>query len=238
MNSNEVQRALEAAGTAQNRKVYARHGVREPMFGVSYATQRKLAKRLGTDDLLAVELWASGNHDARILATTIADPAATKRSRVEVWMKDLDNYVLTDALALLVAKSPDAPALRKKLIRVKGEWTSTLGWSMVAQACVRDMPVIEDELEDYLGIIEGEIHQRPNRTRYAMNVALIAIGCRGGELSKRAIAVAKRIGKVEVDHGETGCKTPDAAPYIERTLAHYRARPKARPAKKTRATKH
>jgi hypothetical protein len=52
-----------------------------------------------------------------------------------------------------------------------------------------------------------------------MNNALIAIGCRNPTLTKRALAASKRIGKVEVDHGETGCKTPDAAEYIQRTLA-------------------
>jgi 3-methyladenine DNA glycosylase AlkD len=56
---------LEALGTAQNRKVYARHGVAEPMFGVSFAHLRKLGKKLHPDHDLARALWASGNHDAR-----------------------------------------------------------------------------------------------------------------------------------------------------------------------------
>ena len=59
---------LEALGTAQNRKVYARHGVGEPMFGVSFAHLRKLGKKLRHDHDLARALWASGNHDARVLA--------------------------------------------------------------------------------------------------------------------------------------------------------------------------
>ena len=52
-----------------------------------------------------------------------------------------------------------------------------------------------------------------------MNQTLIAIGVRSPRLEKRARAVAKAIGKVEVDHGDTSCKTPDATAYIERTLA-------------------
>ena len=55
-----------------------------------------------------------------------------------------------------------------------------------------------------------------------MNDAIIGIGVRGGACTKAALATAKRVGKVEVDHGETGCKTPDAAGYIAKTLA-YRA---------------
>jgi hypothetical protein len=52
-----------------------------------------------------------------------------------------------------------------------------------------------------------------------MNMSLICIGCRPG-LTKKVLAAAGRIGKVEVDHGDTSCKTPDVADYIKKTLAH------------------
>jgi hypothetical protein len=55
-----------------------------------------------------------------------------------------------------------------------------------------------------------------------MNMALIAIGVRSAGLRKLALAAAKRIGKVEVDHGDTSCKTPDAAAYIAKTVDHRR----------------
>ena len=64
------------------------------------------------------------------------------------------------------------------------------------------------------------IHAAPNAEREGMNLAVIAIGCRSPGLRKAAIAAAKRIGKVEVDHGDTACKTPDAAEYIEKSWAH------------------
>ena len=67
-----------------------------------------------------------------------------------------------------------------------------------------------------LATIEKEIHRSPNWARYAMNGALISIGVYKPTLRKKAIEAAKRIGKVEVDHGETYCKTPDAVPYIEK----------------------
>ena len=60
----------------------------------------------------------------------------------------------------------------------------------------------------YLEQIGREIHGRPNRTRYAMNNALIAIGIRNHALEAQAAAVAAQIGVVEVDHGETNCQTP------------------------------
>jgi len=72
----------------------------------------------------------------------------------------------------------------------------------------------------YLALIERTIHTAPNAEREGMNMALILIGCRNAALRKAATAAAKRIGKVEIDHGDTACKTPDAAQYIDKTWAH------------------
>ena len=73
--------------------------------------------------------------------------------------------------------------------------------------------------KDRLKTIEREIHKRKNRTKHSMNMALCAIGIGRDALRTEAIAVAKRIGKVDVDHGETNCKTPDAAAYIQKAAA-------------------
>ena len=61
MNFDQAMKELEAAGTAQNRKVYARHGAGENMFGVSFSNQEKLRKQIKTDHALAEQLWATGN---------------------------------------------------------------------------------------------------------------------------------------------------------------------------------
>ncbi len=68
--------------------------------------------------------------------------------------------------------------------------------------------------------IKTGIHGSENWVRYAMNNALINIGVRNAKLEKIAIAAAGRIGTVEVDHGETGCKTPEAVAYIKKTVAY------------------
>lgn len=75
----------------------------------------------------------------------------------------------------------------------------------------------------YLETIERDIHQRANRVREAMNSALIAIGMRSPALEEQALAIAAAIGKVHVDHGDTGCKTPDAAAYIHKARARQKA---------------
>lgn len=73
--------------------------------------------------------------------------------------------------------------------------------------------------EELVPMIEAKIHQSKNHARYAMSNALIAIGMRSAKLEKLAITAAKRIGTVEVDHGETNCKTPEAVAYIKRARA-------------------
>lgn len=213
--------ALEQAGTAQNRKVNAKHGVGPAQCGVSYAELKKLAKAAGCDQALAVGLWGSGNHDARVLATMVADPAAFTAPELDAWARDLDNYLVCDAFGSLVARSPLAAGRATAWRGHKGEWVATAGWNVTAHLAMRD-DADEPALAALIPGIAGAIHDRPNRVRHAMNMALIAIGARGGALEKAALAAAARIGKVEVDHGETSCRTPDAADYIRRTVAHRR----------------
>src|SRR5256885_16659489 len=75
------------------------------------------------------------------------------------------------------------------------------------------------EVDRLLTKIEREIHRSKNRVRHSMNGALITIGLRDAAFEKKALAAAGRIGKVEVDHGDTACQTPDAAAYIRKTAA-------------------
>jgi 3-methyladenine DNA glycosylase AlkD len=210
---------LESAGTDQNRKVYGKHGVQEPMHGVSFAALGKLKKAIKTDHPLARQLWTTGNHDARILATMIADALQMTEADLETWVGDLDNYVITDAFSKMAAQSSFARKKMQQWTRKPDEWMSTAGWNLLGLLAM-DKNQPDDLLDSYVRRIEAEIHDAPNRTRHAMNGALIGIGSRGGSLAQKAVAAAKRIGKVEVDHGETGCQTPEAAPYIAKMLQH------------------
>ena len=219
MNVEQALEQLEEMGTAQNRKVYARHGVREQMFGVSFANQNKLAKSIKRDHTLAVELWDSGNHDARILATMVADPALADDGFLEAWAAELDSYVITDAFSGFVGKTSHARAKAEQWTGAEGEWQGRAGWHLVAHLAMKDQDLPDSYFGALLATIEAEVHSRKNRVRDAMNNALIAIGIRNAELQEQALAAAARIGKVEVDHSETGCKTPDATDYIHRTLA-------------------
>ena len=222
MNLQQALQQLEELGTAQNRKVYARHGVNPNMFGVSYANLNKLAKSSKRDHPLARELWATGNHDARVLATMVANPVQADDRLLDSWVADLDSYVITDAFSGFVGKTALAQAKSEEWIISDEEWPGRAGWHLVAHLAMKDQDLPDAYFAAHLATIEGEIHTRKNRVKDAMNNALIAIGIRNPALEQQALAAATRIGKVEVDHGQTGCKTPDAAEYIRRTLERRR----------------
>ena len=220
----EVIGALKKAGTAQNRKVCARHGVTDAMYGVSFAKLNALKKKIKQNHVLAEKLWNTENHDARILACMIGDPVQMDRELLDAWVGVINNYVLGDQFSGFAAKSGFAHSCIEDWTMDEREFVAQVGWNVVSLFAVH-----RDDLDDlffvpWLSIAAREIHERPNRVRHAMNQAVIAIGCRSEALREQALAVSERIGKVQVDHGKTGCKTPDAAGYINRTWLRKRAK--------------
>lgn len=212
----EILAELEALGSEQTRKTYRRHGVGENQYGVSYAKLAKLHKRIKHDHELARQLWATGNHDARILATMIADPKQADRALLETWGQELENYVQADGLAGYIGKTSLARELMEQWTRSPDERIGTVGWGLLATLAIQDKALSDDYFAGYLGSIARDIHGSPNRVRHAMNNALIAIGMRGPALEAQALAATQRIGAVRVDHGQTNCQTPDAAAYIRK----------------------
>ncbi len=220
----EVMRELQSMGTDQNRKVYRRHGIGENLFGVSFANLNKLAKAIRKDNALAGELWATGNADARNLATLVMDAETLTAKVLMGWIRSIDTYVHADLLGgKVAAKHPSAKTIMGECMKAKGDFVQQVGWDIAAVLSM-DGKMSDAEAEALLEKIEAVIHKSPNRTRHAMNGTVIAVGLRGPAFKKKAIATARRIGKVEVDHGETGCITPDAEPYILKAVARKKAK--------------
>lgn len=216
MEIQQVLAELESMGTAQNRKIYTRHGVGANMFGVSYANLKALKKKIKVNHPLARELWATGNHDARVLATMVADPKKMDDAELEAWCRNLNCYTLSDSYSGLAVRSPLAEQKAAEWVNVDQEWMERAGWLVLAQL-MADAALPDETFLPCLETIASDIHNRKNRVKDAMNTALISAGIRNDDLRQKALAIAAQIGKVEVDHGETGCKTPDAMGYIRRT---------------------
>jgi 3-methyladenine DNA glycosylase AlkD len=231
VNLREVMKQMKACGTEQNRKTWRRHGIQGEMFGVSFANLYKFQKQIKVDHELAERLWATGNYDAQVLATLVADPNAMTDKQFEEWAKGLNSHGIAVMYGKLLIRSPLARKKADKWHKSKEELIASLGWILISGLALGDNELPDEYFDTHLKHIESGIHKQKNLVRYEMNGALITIGLRNERLEKKAMEVAKKIGKVMVDHGDTDCKTPDAVEYIARTKA-YRNKKKAKAAAK------
>lgn len=217
MNVEDILATFKTLGKPQTAAIYKRHGSGDNVYGVLTSEITKIKKKIKVDHALAMELWNTGNAEARILALLIADPARMSRADADALVKDGPVRFLGCYLSDLLARGSIADATMRAWMKSKEECHREMGYGILGVR-LRDHPesISDADAEKILATIEKEIHRSPNRARYAMNGALISIGVFKLTLRKEAIEVAKRVGKVEVDHGETNCKTPDAVSYIEK----------------------
>lgn len=219
MTLDEVMATLEKAGSAQTKKTYLRHGAKEPLFGVQFATLKDLSKKLRTNHDLACALWDTGNFDARNLAVKLADPAQMTPARLDAWARANDVPMCVSYVAALASEGPHGLARAEAWLRAADVVTRGTGWSLVGALAMRDEVTADAWFLARLAEIERTIKAVPNAERGTMNQALIAIGGRSAALRKAVAAAAKRIGPVDVDHGDTACKTPDAREYVDKAWA-------------------
>ncbi len=235
LSRDEVMSALEKAGSAQRRKTYARHGAREPMFGVSFADLKALMKRIKVDQELALGLWSTGNFDARNLAVKIADPLLMSPADLDRWANEHTARGCQAYVAHLAAEGRHGQSRVEAWLKSTSEEQRCCGWMLTGALAMRNEDLEAAWFGARIAAIGKTIHGAPNREREAMNGALIAIGGRDAASRKAALAAAKRIGPLSVDHGDTACKTPDAASYIEKTWAHATAKNFSSPAAQERS---
>ena len=217
MTAAEILAALKKLGKPTTAAIYKRHGAGDNVFGVLTTEIGKLVKKIKVDHALAMELWKSGNADARMLALQIADPQKLSESDAEALLDNPHPHFTAYYLCALLARSPVAETKMRAWMKSTDEAVRESGYALLAHRLKGDAGCVSDaDAGKILATIEKEIHGSANRARYTMNNALIAIGVFKPSLKKKAVDAAKRIGKVEVDHGETDCKTPDAVAYIEK----------------------
>lgn len=230
-----VMETLEQAGSEQTRKTYRRHGAPEPLFGVSFATLKALLKQIGVDHELALSLWETGNYDARNLALKIADPAQMDAATLDRWARTGATRSCKDYVAALAGESGQGRRCAAAWLADGDPPMRAIGWSLVGVLAMGDAEAGDAAFLAWLTEIERSIHTVSDGERGAMNQALIAIGSRNAALRAAATDAAHRIGQVRVDHGDTACKTPEAAGYIDKAWAHSLAKGYASPAEHERA---
>ena len=130
------------------------------------------------------------------------------------WVQEVDYYCLMDVLMTAICTSPIAIERMEDWTKSDDEWIGRAGWSLLANIAIKNKTLQDDFFSPYLEEIKVNIHNEKIE-KEAMNSALIAIGIRNEDLERKAIEIAREIGKVHVDHGATSCKTPDAESYIK-----------------------
>lgn len=166
----------------------ARYGIvtKAPVYGVPVAKLRAMAKRIGYDHALAEALWASGNHDARMLATMVDDPADVSPAQMERWVKDMDNWGLVDTACFHYwDRTPHAHKQIEKWAKAKPEFTKRAALALLASCAVHKQGTDEEFLRG-LELIEVHANDPRNFVKKAVNWALRAIGGKASPKLRRA----------------------------------------------------
>ncbi|WP_442484623.1 DNA alkylation repair protein [Aeoliella sp. SH292] len=214
----QVMAALEAKGSAQTRKTFARHGAPvDSMFGVKVGDIKEIAKKIKGNQELALALYDTGNSDAMYLAGMVADGRQMTKAQLNAWAKGATWRMIADsAVAGVAAESPHACELALKWMDSKKPLIASAGWNTYS-LYLSVTPDADLDLAEIKTLVERatcEVHSAPDRVGYAMNNFVICVGTYVAPLLKFAKAAAKKIGKVEIDMGDTACKVPLASEYI------------------------
>ncbi|HZS37298.1 MAG TPA: DNA alkylation repair protein [Polyangia bacterium] len=204
-------------------KVWARAGMpTEKYLGAGLSKLKALAKTIKKDHALALGLWATGIHDARLLATMVADPKLADAALCRRWMADVTFWDLADKLAQnVVAKTPHARALVEEWLKSDREWVKRGAFATIAAAAAS---ADEAQLQAWLGAIRRGLDDAQNFVRDGANNALIYVGRAGKpKAHAAALALARAHGPVEVDYGESSCQVPDAVKILGGAAARRRA---------------
>jgi 3-methyladenine DNA glycosylase AlkD len=186
---------LRALGNPANLPGMARYGIKvENALGVSVPSMRKLAREAGRDTALAEDLWASGLHEARMLAGFVADPATVTEDLLDRWVVDFDSWDLCDEVCSdLFSYTPFAFAKCAEWSRRDEEFVKRAAFALMAALAVHDKTHPDKPFLRFLGIIKRESRDDRNFVKKAVNWALRNIGKRNLALNAAAITTAEQI---------------------------------------------
>ena len=159
---------------------------------------RRLAKQAGRSHDIAAELWASGIHEARILATIVEEPARVTRRQMNRWARDFDSWDVCDqACQNLFRYTPFAFDKAAQWARAKREFVRRAGFSLMAGLAVKAKDASDEQFGVFFALIEGAATDDRNMVKKAVNWALRQIGKRNTSLRVKAIAKAEEIRALE-----------------------------------------
>ncbi len=199
MRCKEILKKLRSLSDPEAVAGMARFGISpKNTLGVSIPNLRLLAKGIGRDHHLAQQLWSSGIHEARILASMIDESALVTEEQMERWVKHLESWDVCDqCCSNLFDKTRFAYKKATQWSRSSEEFVKRAGFVLMARLAVHDKETGDREFVKFLPIIKEEATDDRNFVKKAVNWALRQIGKRDRSLNKLAIKTAKEIQKID-----------------------------------------
>lgn len=190
---------LRKLANPENVKGMARFGISaRNTLGVPIPALRELAKEIGVGHRLALGLWDTGIHEARLLAGFIDDPLLVTEAQTEKWAAEFDSWDICDQVCSnLFDRTPFAVKKASEWSKREEEFVKRASFVLMAAMAVHDKEADDKHFVSFLRIIERESTDDRNFVRKAVNWALRQIGKRNLQLNKAAIGSAKKIGKRE-----------------------------------------
>jgi 3-methyladenine DNA glycosylase AlkD len=192
---DDLLRHLRALASPTNVAGMARYGISpDNTLGVPMPELRRIGREVGKDHDLALELWDSGVHEARILAALVEDPRRVTEQQMESWVRDLDSWDVCDQCC---GNLFDRTILAyQKAIEWSGreeEFVKRAGFVLMAQLAVHDKKAGDQRFLDLLPLIRREAEDQRNFVKKAANWALRQIGKRNPRLNAEAVQTAREI---------------------------------------------
>jgi 3-methyladenine DNA glycosylase AlkD len=207
MNLDEALAALHEAADPARLPGMARVGIRvDDALGVSIPSIRAIAKQAGRDQRLAQALWRTRIHEARILATHVADPDAISDRVTERWVRDLDSWDLGDAAADLFAATPARDTKIRAWAQRDEPFVKRCAFAMIARMAVSDRAATDEAFLAWFPLIERGAQDDRNEVKKAVSWALRQIGKRDPVLRRAAITEAERILDAALASGSRGAR--------------------------------
>jgi 3-methyladenine DNA glycosylase AlkD len=173
----------------------ARYGINpRDTLGISIPSLRQIAKRIGQDHGLALQLWETGLHEARMLACFVDAPGLVTESQMERWAADFDSWDVCDqCCGNLFRKTSMAVAKAFEWSERTEEFVKRAGFVLMAQLAVHDKRSTDAMFLSFLPLIEAEATDDRNFVKKAANWALRQVGKRNASLNRESVQQAQRL---------------------------------------------
>lgn len=186
---------LKKCAVPAAREGMGRFGIKaECALGVSKPNLRRMAKVLGRNHELALRLWKTRIHEARILSSMIDEPEQVSEKQMESWVKDFDSWDLCDqCCGNLFDKTVFAHRKAIEWSERKEEFVKRAGFALMAWMAFHDNKAKNNDFVRFFPAIKRESVDTRNFVKKAVNWALRQIGKRNLDLNKEAIRLANEI---------------------------------------------